>query len=150
MKSTFFHPPAWLKPASPVPTFLFLGMLVLLIVLLLWNRQPDDYRDASRNPTAKPFQLADKSQFVDPLGERKLTAADQSREPRELELIHQIRTRILDDRRLSRQARGTVVVTNEEAVTLRGTAISQAEKQAVGDHAEILTQKRVNNELQIQ
>jgi hypothetical protein len=149
MKSTF-HPPAWLRPESPAPTFIFLGALIVLVLFLLWDSNHGDYRETSSNPTAQPFQLSKKNQFFDPLGEKKLTAADQSREPAELKLIHEIRTRILGDQRLSRKARGTVVVTNEEAVTLRGTAVSNAEKQAVGNHAQILTHKRVNNELQIQ
>lgn len=140
--------PSWLRPESPVPTFIFLGTLILLVLALLVRTQ-SDYRVASSDPTSAPFQLSRKSQFLDPLGERKLTAADQSREPSELALINDIRSRILQDRNLSQDARKTLVITNEEAVTLRGVVHSPAEKQVVGHYAEAATTKRINNQLEI-
>jgi hypothetical protein len=132
-----------------MPTFIFLGALLLTVLVLSRPEKHADYRLVAGDPTARPFPLEQKSQFVDQLGEKKLTAADQYREGPDADLSLAIKQRIADDPRLSAEANRVTVISSEEAVTIRGEARTESEKAAIGKHADDATDKRVNNELKI-
>lgn len=133
----------WLDPASPTPTFLFLGLLILLALTLA--RGPGMLKQ-QRN-TEAPVPLDSQSQLELPDGELKLTAADQSQDATELSLVMRILERIRRDTELSPQARQAVVVSNGEALTLRGTVGHEREREIIEQHARAVTGLRVNNEL---
>jgi osmotically-inducible protein OsmY len=79
-----------------------------------------------------------------------LSAADQSNAPADVEVTKRIRQAIVEDDRLSTEAKNVKVITQNGHVTLRGPVDSPTEKSAIENKAvQVAGTGRVTNELEI-
>lgn len=78
-----------------------------------------------------------------------LTPIDQSNEPADLKITAETRKMVVDDDKLSMNAKNVKIITVAGMVTLRGPVESEAEKTAIAKYAKKAGATTVTNELEI-
>ncbi len=117
--------------------FLLPGLLLLAI-----GCDTDTNHNTNRDNTAVNERDADGY---------SLTPFDQSNEQSDIDLVAEIRSRVLEIEDLSVNGRNVKIITNQGQVVLRGPVHSQAEIDAIGNVAEsVAGAGNVDNQLEVQ